>query len=47
MEAVHTFLGAVGLVIFIALVIVLAAAITALVVRISPTPNKSPQQPSS
>ena len=43
-ERVHTFLGVVGLAIFVACVIVLAAAVTALVVRISPTREKNPQQ---
>jgi archaellin len=41
---VDTFLGVVGLVVFIACVIVLAAVVTATVVRISPTPNKKPEQ---
>ena len=46
MEQVHTFLGVVGLTIFVVLVIVLAAAVTALVVRISPTRDKTgPQAP--
>jgi hypothetical protein len=44
MEQVHTFLGLVGLAIFVVVVIALAAAVTALVVRISPTrDNTGPQ----
>ncbi len=49
MEQVHTLLGLVGLTIFIVVVIVLAAAVTALVVRISPTrdkPDTQARQPS-
>ena len=40
----HTLLGLVGVAVFVVLVIALAAAVTALVVRISPTKEKSPQQ---
>ncbi|HZQ66611.1 MAG TPA: hypothetical protein VFA66_15450 [Gaiellaceae bacterium] len=40
----HTFLGVIGLVIFIACVILLAAGVTAAVVRVSPTRDKKPQQ---
>ena len=40
MEAMDTFLGLLGLVIFIALVIGVAAGVTALVVKISPTRAK-------
>jgi hypothetical protein len=46
MEQVDTLLGLVGLVIFIVLTIALAAVVTAAVVRISPTRDKSPQQSS-
>ena len=35
-----TFLGMLGLVVFVVLVIVLAAGVTALVVKISPTKDK-------
>ncbi len=45
MEAVHTILGVVGLAIFVVCVVVLAAAVTAAVVRISPTRDKPQQQP--
>jgi hypothetical protein len=41
---VDTFLGVVGLAIFVVCVIALAAAVTALVVRISPTQDKTSQQ---
>jgi hypothetical protein len=41
---VDTFLGGVGLVIFVIAVIALAAAVTAAVVRISPTRDKNPQK---
>jgi FlaG/FlaF family flagellin (archaellin) len=41
MEDVNTVLGVIGLVFFIACVIALAALVTAAVVRISPTPDKS------
>jgi hypothetical protein len=37
---VNTFLGLIGLVIFIVCVVALAAAVTAAVVRISPTRDK-------
>ena len=40
----HTLLGLVGLMIFIACTIVLAAAVTAAVVRISPTRDKTDPQ---
>jgi hypothetical protein len=40
MKAMDTFLGLLGLVIFIALVIGVAAGVTALVVKISPTKEK-------
>jgi hypothetical protein len=40
---VTTALGLVGLVVFIAFVIALAAGITWLVVRISPAPGKKPK----
>jgi hypothetical protein len=46
MEQVHTLLGLLGLTIFVVLVIVIAAAITALVVRISPTRDQHPKQTS-
>jgi hypothetical protein len=45
-SGVHTVLGLVGLVVFIACVILLAAGVTAAVVRISPTRDKKPEQPS-
>jgi hypothetical protein len=41
---VDTFLGLVGLAIFIVCTIALAAGVTAAVVRISPTRDKNPQQ---
>jgi hypothetical protein len=41
---VHTLLGLVGVAVFVVCVIALAAAVTALVVRISPTREKSPQE---
>ncbi len=41
----HTVLGVVGLAIFIVCVIALAAAVTATVVRISPTRSTSPRPP--
>jgi hypothetical protein len=41
---VHTFLGLVGLTIFVVCVIALAAGVTAAVVRLSPTRDKNPQQ---
>jgi hypothetical protein len=47
MRQVHSFLGFVGLVIFIVCVIALAAAVTAAVVRISPTRNATPRPPRS
>jgi hypothetical protein len=37
---VDTFLGLLGLIVFVALVIALAAGVTALVVKISPTKDK-------
>ena len=40
MKAMDTFLGLLGLVIFIVLVIGIAAGVTALVVKISPTREK-------
>jgi hypothetical protein len=40
MERVHTFLGLIGLTIFVVLIIALAAAVTAAVVRISPAEKK-------
>ncbi len=43
MERVTTFLGVLGLLVFIALVIALAAMVTAAVVRISPTRDKAKQ----
>ena len=43
MERVDTFLGGIGLLVFIVCVIVLAAGVTALVVRISPTRDKTPK----
>ena len=43
MERVTTFLGVLGLLVFIALVIALAAVVTAAVVRISPTRDKAKQ----
>ena len=43
MERVDTFLGVIGLVLFIGCVIVLAAVVTAAVVRISPTRDKTPK----
>jgi predicted lysophospholipase L1 biosynthesis ABC-type transport system permease subunit len=46
MEQVHTLLGLVGLAIFVILVIAIAAAVTALVVRISPTRDEHPKQAS-
>ena len=39
-----TVLGLIGLIVFIACVIVLAAAITWLVVRVSPAPNAKPEK---
>jgi hypothetical protein len=42
---VHTVLGLVGLVVFIACVILLAAGVTAAVVRLSPTRDKNSEQP--
>jgi hypothetical protein len=42
---VHTFLAIVGLALFVVGVVALAAAVTAAVVRISPTQNKPKQQP--
>ena len=44
MEQVHTLLGLVGLTIFVVCTIVLAAAVTAAVVRISPTRDKTGPQ---
>jgi hypothetical protein len=44
MEQVHTLLGLVGLAIFVVVVIALAAAVTWLVVRISPTREKPEPQ---
>jgi hypothetical protein len=41
---VETFLELLGLLVFIVLVIVLAAGVTALVVKISPTRDKAAQQ---
>jgi hypothetical protein len=38
-----TFLGLIGLIIFIACIVALAAAVTAAVVRISPTRDKAKQ----
>ena len=43
MERVTTLLGVLGLLVFIALVIALAAMVTAAVVRISPTRDKAKQ----
>jgi hypothetical protein len=43
MERVTTFLGVLGLLVFIVLVIALAAVVTAAVVRISPTRDKAKQ----
>jgi hypothetical protein len=43
MERVTTILGVLGLLFFIACVIVLAAVVTAAVVRISPTRDKAKQ----
>jgi hypothetical protein len=43
MERVATILGVLGLLVFIALVIALAAVVTAAVVRISPTRDKAKQ----
>ena len=43
MELVSTILGVLGLLVFIALVIALAAVVTAAVVRISPTRDKAKQ----
>ena len=43
MEVVSTFLGVLGLVVFIVCVIALAAGVTAAVVRISPTRDKAKQ----
>jgi hypothetical protein len=43
MEHVTTLLGVLGLLVFIALVIALAAVVTAAVVRISPTRDKAKQ----
>jgi len=40
---VDTLIGIVGLVIFIVCVIALSAGVTALVVRVSPTPDKTKQ----
>jgi hypothetical protein len=42
---VHTLLGAVGLAIYIVCVIALAAAVTAVVVRLSPTRSSAPRPP--
>jgi hypothetical protein len=47
MEVVTTFLGVLGLLVFIALVIALAAVVTAAVVRISPTRDKTKQADSA
>ena len=47
MERVTTLLGVLGLLVFIALVIALAAMVTAAVVRISPTRDKAKQAASS
>jgi hypothetical protein len=41
MSRVHTFLSFIGLAVYVVLVIGLAAGVTALVVRISPTKDKS------
>ena len=43
MERVATILGVLGLLVFIAVVIALAAVVTAAVVRISPTRDKAKQ----
>jgi hypothetical protein len=45
-ERVHTFLGVVGLLIFVACTIALAAVVTAAVVRVSPTRDDSSKQTS-
>jgi HAMP domain-containing protein len=45
MERMTTLLGVIGLIIFIACVIALAAGVTAAVVRISPTRDKSEREP--
>jgi len=44
---VSTFLGVLGLLVFIAVVIALAAVVTAAVVRISPTRDKAKQADSA
>jgi hypothetical protein len=46
MEQVHTILGVLGLIIFLVLIVGLAAAVTALVVRISPTRDRPGTQKS-
>jgi hypothetical protein len=43
MERVNTVFGIIGLVIFIVCVIALAAGVTAAVVRLSPTRDKTPK----
>ncbi len=43
MEEVHTLLGLIGLAVFVVCVIVVAAGVTAAVVRISPTRDKAQQ----